>query len=116
MIDDKPIHKAYDDVRTRLRAKDSTAFDHLWLTMSDLYKDGYTLGLTDRELLTTTEALGILKILVLRFQYESLGYGRYRCRSCGSLMERDEFTDTAKPEACSAVCPWEKAKRLLDTP
>lgn len=51
---------------------------------------------------------------LLRFQYESLGYGRLRCRSCGSLASEDydEGRRDFKAEPCSPICPFEIAKQV----
>lgn len=55
---------------------------------------------------------------LLVFQYQSLGYGQFSCRSCGSLKyvdygDQDQPT-TEKAEECSKNCPWRRAKEAID--
>jgi len=45
------------------------------------------------------------------FQYENLGYGKFRCRSCGSLKQVDygdhNTPTTEQAEPCSKNCPFQ---------
>ena len=52
---------------------------------------------------------------LMKFQYENLGYGRLRCRSCGALASEDFDEDRHhfKAEPCSPICPWELAAAAL---
>lgn len=49
---------------------------------------------------------------LLRFQYEWLGWGRLRCRSCGSYAY-EEVGVIGNKEPCSPNCSWERARRLI---
>ena len=54
---------------------------------------------------------------LLNFQYEGLGYGKFRCRSCGSLKHVD-YGDQDQPrtesmEECSENCPWRIAREAI---
>ena len=44
------------------------------------------------------------------FQYENLGYGKFRCHSCGSYKQVDygdhETPTTEHAEPCSRNCPF----------
>lgn len=55
--------------------------------------------------------LDVLRRL-LNFQYEWMGYGRLRCRSCGSFAYEDEGVTTSREE-CSETCPWRQAEEIL---
>lgn len=55
---------------------------------------------------------------LLKFQYNSLGYGKYRCRSCGSLKYVD-YGDHEQPmienaEECSKNCPWRQTREAIE--
>lgn len=54
---------------------------------------------------------------LLQFQYNNLGYGKFSCSSCGSLMYVDygdhDTPTTEKAEECSKNCPWRKAKEAI---
>lgn len=57
---------------------------------------------------------------LLPFQYESLGYGKFRCRSCGALKyvdygDKDQPT-TEKVEEHSKNCPWHIARDYIESP
>jgi len=51
---------------------------------------------------------------LLQFQYNSLGYGKFACRSCGSLKYVDygdqDQPMTERAEECSELCPWRLAR------
>ena len=55
---------------------------------------------------------------LLGFQYEGLGYGKFRCRSCGSFKYVDygdqDQPRTEKAEECSKNCPWRQTKEAID--
>lgn len=66
------------------------------------------------ELIETSE-------IILRFQYESRGYGKYACRSCGSFKHMDyrdysyEIQESViDVEECSRSCPWRKLKEAIE--
>jgi len=54
---------------------------------------------------------------LLKFQYESLGYGNSKCRSCGSFNYVDygdnDTPMTESPEECSKNCPWRMAREAI---
>jgi len=47
---------------------------------------------------------------IFRFRWENLGYGKFRCLSCGAFKYVDygdhEQPKTEKVEECSKNCPW----------
>lgn len=55
---------------------------------------------------------------LLLFQYQSLGYGKFSCRSCGSLKYVDygdqDQPMTEKAEECSKNCPWRQTKEAIE--
>ena len=55
---------------------------------------------------------------LLGFQYENLGYGKFRCRSCGSLKIVDygdhEQPTTEEREPGSKNCPFEQLRLAIE--
>lgn len=62
----------------------------------------------------------LLKALerILGFRWNDLGYGKFACRSCGSLRYVDYGDQDTKPnerrEKCSLSCPWHILEEELD--
>lgn len=52
---------------------------------------------------------------LLKFQYEHLGYGELRCKSCGSYawLDYDDGRTHPMNEECSPGCPWRQAREAV---
>ncbi len=49
---------------------------------------------------------------LIELQYEHLGYGKLRCRSCGSFAAADYETGKMTREECSKSCAFEGARSI----